>query len=87
MSEQSSVEQRVRALVAEHKFVGRKPVPVNELDLEQSFEDMGLDSLDHVDLVFDFEDEFECNVTDDDAERFKKPADLVAYVREHNLEK
>lgn len=78
-----SVEDRVKAIVAEHEFIGRKPVPVNEVRLDKSFEEMGLDSLDHVELMFDFEDEFELNVPDDDADQLKTPADLVAYAKQH----
>lgn len=77
---------RVKNLVAEHQFIGRKPVPVNEVNLDRTFDDMGLDSLDVTELVMDFEDEFSCNVTDEDAETLKKPADLVAYVAKHDLE-
>jgi len=42
--------------------------------------DLGLDSLDHVELVMAFEDEFGYEIKDSDSEKFLRPADIVAYI-------
>ncbi|CAH1795229.1 unnamed protein product, partial [Owenia fusiformis] len=42
--------------------------------------DLGLDSLDHVEVVMQMEDEFGFEIPDEDAERLMKPADIVQYV-------
>lgn len=42
--------------------------------------DLGLDSLDHVEIIMAIEDEFGFEIPDMDAERLLKPADIVRYV-------
>ena len=60
-----NIEQRVKKIVAEQ-------LGVNEADIknESSFvEDLGADSLDTVELVMALEDEFECEIPDEEAEK------------------
>uniref|UniRef100_A0A1B6KJW9 Acyl carrier protein n=1 Tax=Graphocephala atropunctata TaxID=36148 RepID=A0A1B6KJW9_9HEMI len=53
----------------------------DELKLESHFmNDLGLDSLDHVEVIMAMEDEFGFEIPDDDAERLLKPQDIVNYV-------
>jgi len=53
----------------------------DKLTLEANFmSDLGLDSLDHVELVMAFEDEFGFEIKDSDSEKFLRPADIVAYI-------
>lgn len=60
----SSIEQRVKAIVA--KQLGVKE---EEISNESSFlDDLGADSLDMVELVMAFEDEFEASISDEQAE-------------------
>lgn len=42
--------------------------------------DLGLDSLDHVELVMAMEDEFGFEIPDTDAERLQRPADIIEYI-------
>ncbi|CAG9857371.1 unnamed protein product [Phyllotreta striolata] len=42
--------------------------------------DLGLDSLDHVEVIMAMEDEFGFEIPDADAEKLMKPADIVRYV-------
>ncbi|CAG7729585.1 unnamed protein product [Allacma fusca] len=42
--------------------------------------DLGLDSLDHVEVIMAMEDEFGFEIPDRDAERLMKPADIVRYI-------
>uniref|UniRef100_A0A1B6L907 Acyl carrier protein n=1 Tax=Graphocephala atropunctata TaxID=36148 RepID=A0A1B6L907_9HEMI len=52
-----------------------------KLKLESHFmNDLGLDSLDHVEVIMAMEDEFGFEIPDDDAERLLKPQDIVNYV-------
>ena len=46
-------------------------------------EDLGADSLDTVELVMAFEDKFSVEVPDEDAEKLKSVADVVAYIESH----
>ncbi|XP_011881741.1 PREDICTED: acyl carrier protein, mitochondrial isoform X1 [Vollenhovia emeryi] len=52
-----------------------------KLSLESHFmEDLGLDSLDHVEIIMAMEDEFGFEIPDMDAERLLRPKDIVRYV-------
>ncbi|XP_011689716.1 PREDICTED: acyl carrier protein, mitochondrial isoform X2 [Wasmannia auropunctata] len=52
-----------------------------KLSLESHFmDDLGLDSLDHVEIIMAMEDEFGFEIPDMDAERLLKPKDIVRYV-------
>jgi acyl carrier protein len=45
-----------------------------------TFEAMGADSLDHIELMLALEEEFEVEIQDDDADRMTCPADAVAFI-------
>ena len=54
------------------------------LNLDARFvEDLGLDSLDHVEVIMSLEDEFGFEIPDKDAERLKTPRDVFKYICEH----
>ncbi|CAB3360389.1 Hypothetical predicted protein [Cloeon dipterum] len=56
-------------------------VHAEKLTLETHFlNDLGLDSLDHVEIIMAMEDEFGFEIPDGDAERLLRPADIVRYV-------
>ena len=74
-----NVEQRVKKIVAEQ-------LGVNEADVknESSFvNDLGADSLDTVELVMAFEDEFETDIPDEDAEKITTVEHAIDYVKSH----
>ncbi|XP_046403539.1 acyl carrier protein, mitochondrial [Ischnura elegans] len=53
----------------------------NKLTLDSHFmNDLGLDSLDHVEVIMAIEDEFGFEIPDTDAEKLFKPGDIVRYV-------
>ena len=71
-----NIEQRVKKIVAEQ-------LGVNEADIknESSFvDDLGADSLDTVELVMALEEEFECEIPDEDAEKITTVQQAVDYV-------
>jgi len=53
----------------------------DKLTVEMHFmNDLGLDSLDHVEVIMAMEDEFGFEIPDADAERLLRPADIVQYI-------
>lgn len=73
-----SVEEKVTGIVSE-----QLGVPKEEVLLESSFvDDLKADSLDVVELVMEFEDEFEVTIPDDDYEKIKTVGDAIAYIEE-----
>ena len=52
-----------------------------QLKLDSHFsKDLGLDSLDHVEVIMAIEDEFSFEIPDVDAEKLMTPADIIKYV-------
>ena len=71
-----NIEQRVKKIVAEQ-------LGVNEADIknESSFvDDLGADSLDTVELVMALEEEFECEIPDEAAEKITTVQQAIDYV-------
>ena len=59
-------------------------VDPEEVTLEASFiDDLGADSLDVVELVMAFENEFDIEIPDEDAEKIKTVQDAVDYIEEN----
>ena len=74
-----NIVERVRKIVAEQ-------LGVNEADIknESSFvEDLGADSLDTVELVMALEEEFDCEIPDEDAEKITTVQQAIDYVMAH----
>lgn len=73
----SDVLERVTSII-----VDRLGVKEEEVKLEASFkEDLGADSLDVVELVMELEDEFELEISDEDAEKIATVGDAVTYIQ------
>ncbi len=74
-----SIEQRVSKIVAEQLGVDEA-----EVKLDSSFvNDLGADSLDTVELVMALEEEFECEIPDEDAEKITTVQQAIDYVVAH----
>ena len=72
----STVLERVTKVI-----VDRLGVDESEVKLEASFrEDLGADSLDVVELVMELEDEFDMEISDDDAEQISTVGSAVKYI-------
>ena len=75
----SDIADRVKKIVVEHLGV-----EADKVTSEASFiDDLGADSLDTVELVMAFEEEFNCEIPDDAAEKIQTVKDAVAYLEEH----
>ncbi|MDR2926221.1 MAG: acyl carrier protein [Azoarcus sp.] len=75
----SDIEQRVRKIVAEQLGVAEA-----EIKNEASFvDDLGADSLDTVELLMALEEEFECEIPDEEAEKITTVQQAIDYVNAH----
>jgi acyl carrier protein len=75
----SETAERVKKIVVEH--LGVEPEKVTE---SASFiDDLGADSLDNVELVMAFEEEFGVEIPDDAAEKISTVADAIRFIDEH----
>jgi acyl carrier protein len=75
----SAVEEKVRTIVAEQLGVGQ-----DEVTPDASFiEDLGADSLDIVELVMALEEEYDLEITDEEAEKIRTVQDVVNYIETH----
>ncbi len=71
-----SVEDRVKSIIVE-----QLGVDADEVNPDASFvEDLGADSLDTVELIMAFEEEFGVEISDDEAEKIKKVKDACEYI-------
>ncbi|EZH67213.1 acyl carrier protein [Bacillaceae bacterium JMAK1] len=62
-------------------IVDRLSVEESEVKMESTFkEDLGADSLDVVELVMELEDEFDLEISDEEAEKISTVADVVNYI-------
>lgn len=76
MSEKS-IEDRVKDII-----VDQLGVNADQVTLEAKFiEDLGADSLDTVELVMAFEEEFDIEVPDEEAEKLQSVGDVVNYIK------
>ena len=72
----SDVADRVKKIVLEHLGVDEAKV----VDKASFIDDLGADSLDTVELVMAFEEEFGCEIPDDDAEKILTIKDAVTFI-------
>jgi acyl carrier protein len=74
-----AVEEKVKSIIVE-----QLGVDADEVNLEASFtDDLGADSLDIVELVMAFEEEFNIEIPDEDAEKITNVRDAVKYIESH----
>ncbi len=72
----SELTDRIRTIISDQLMVD--PDEVTE---ESSFvDDLGADSLDTVELIMEFEDEFGIEISDEDAEKISTVGEAIAYL-------
>ena len=75
-----STFEKVRDIVVEQ--LGVEP---DEVAIDSTFiDDLGADSLDIVELIMAFEEEFNIEIPDEAAEKIKTVQDVVTYIDQHN---
>jgi len=76
----SDISTRVKAIIVDKLGVDEK-----EVTPEASFtNDLGADSLDTVELIMEFEKEFNIAIPDDQAEKISTVGDAIAYIETNN---
>ena len=77
----STVADKVKKIVVDQLGVSE-----DQVTPEAKFiEDLGADSLDQVELVMAFEEEFGADIPDEDAEKLTRVGDAIAYIESKNL--
>ena len=75
-----SIEERVKEIICEQLGVEE-----NEVAPQAKFiEDLGADSLDTVELVMAFEEEFDLEIPDEDAEKITTVGDAIQYIKDNS---
>ncbi len=75
----SDIQERVKKIVVEQLGVKEE-----EVTTEASFvDDLGADSLDTVELVMALEEEFECEIPDEDAEKITTVQQAIDFIEAH----
>ncbi len=78
-TEEPSIEERLKEIIIKQFAESEKTVT-----LESSFvNDLGVNSLDMVELVMELEDEFDVNIPDEDTQEMQTVGDAVNYINEH----
>lgn len=78
MANLENLEEKVISIVCEQLSASK-----DDIKLESNFiDDLKADSLDLVELVMEFEDEFGITVPDDDYEKIRTVGDAISYIKE-----
>lgn len=72
----NSIEEKVRSIIVDQLGVESDKVTADA----KFIEDLGADSLDTVELVMAFEENFDIEVPDEEAEKLQSVADVVVYI-------
>jgi acyl carrier protein len=78
MADEKTVEQKVVDIIVEQLNVNAEQVTADA----KFIEDLGADSLDVVELVMAFEEQFGVEVPDEDAEKLQTVGDVVRYIED-----
>jgi len=75
----SEIAQKVKSII-----VDKLGVEESEVAIEASFtNDLGADSLDTVELIMEFEKEFDISIPDDQAEKIQTVGEAISYIEEN----
>jgi len=73
----SDISSKVKAIIVEKLVIDESEVT----DTASFQQDLGADSLDTVELIMEFEKEFNIQISDEDAEKIQTVADVVTYIQ------
>ena len=77
-----ALEERIKEIIVDQLGVD----PGEVTDKAHFIEDLGADSLDTVELVMAFEDEFKIEIPDEDAEKITTVGSAISYLKEKGAE-
>src|SRR5713226_10476495 len=77
---EGTVEERVKQIIVDELGVDEGEVTANA----RFIDDLGADSLDTVELVMRFEEEFNIEISDEDAEKIQSVRDAIDYIEKHS---
>lgn len=69
-------QKKVKAIIAD-----KLKLPVDQIVLEASFKELGADSLDSVDMIMSFEEDFGMEIKDEEAEQIMTVAQAVDFIQ------
>tara|TARA_B100001758_G_C18269846_1_gene535766 strand:+ start:704 stop:937 length:234 start_codon:yes stop_codon:yes gene_type:complete len=72
----SDISSKVKAIIVEKLVIDESEVT----DTASFQQDLGADSLDTVELIMEFEKEFNIQISDEDAEKIQTVSDVVKYI-------
>ena len=72
----SDISSKIKAIIVEKLVIDESEVT----DTASFTADLGADSLDTVELIMEFEKEFNIQISDEDAEKIQTVADVVKYI-------
>jgi len=75
----AATEERVKQIIVEQLGVDEGEVTANASFVD----DLGADSLDTVELVMAFEEAFDIEIPDEDAEKIRTIQDAISYIEQH----
>lgn len=78
MADMKELEEKVKDIIVEELGVEREKLTENASFME----DLGADSLDIVELVMEFEKQFDMDIPDEDAEKLRTVGDALRYLHE-----
>jgi acyl carrier protein len=77
--DEKAIEEKVISIVAEQMGVDK-----GEINRNTNFvNDLNADSLDTVELVMEFEDEFETSIPDEEAEKIQTVGQAIDFIKDH----
>jgi len=79
----SDIREKARKMIIEQLMVSAEEV----IDDASFVEDLGADSLDTVELIMEFEDEFGIEISDEDAEKISTVGEAIRYLEKSLKEK
>ena len=67
-----TIEQRVFKVIAKNQRI-----PLEKVTIDSSFEDLSIDSIDSINILFDLESEFEIEINDEQARQIPRVREMV----------